>query len=525
MKLLRFLTILSLMIIVLLTTTGLRPLAPQAPLGAVIYVTIFTNEYNDSNTGCSLREAVQSANNDANFGGCIGTGSYGHDTIHLGTGSYLFSRGSGPSISEDANVYGDLDILSNSVIDIGNPYDVTIVGDGADFTIIDATHEDRVIDIQAKAYVKLVGVKIYRGHPSISDGKQNNGGGIYNHGTLRIEDCLIENNWGQPNDVTGSPHIGDGGGIWSDGKLTIVNSVFYNNRGSAATYGEDGGDGGGIYIATDSGAVVITNTTLYSNSGGETKSSGTGDGGRGGGIFNAGSDTRLESSTFYLNYGGLADTAAGLGGGGGGVYNYQGTITITNSTFYNNRSGSSNYATSGNGGGLVNNGGLVELYETTFTNNSTGPGVTYGMGGGIESSADNTTTQLHNTILAWNFNPGPPEDEKVKDCHTGPAGGNVFEARYSLIYDLTGCALDVSVSNLLEVNPLFGTFGYFSGPTQTVPLTAISPAIDAGDPASCPATDQRGWFRPVDGDNNGTALCDMGAYEVGLRDFLPMIWK
>ena len=44
-------------------------------------------------------------------------------------------------------------------------------------------------------------------------------------------------------------------------------------------------------------------------------------------------------------------------------------------------------------------------------------------------------------------------------------------------------------------------------------LTASSPAIDAGDPAACPVRDIRGVPRPIDGDGDGSAICDMGAYE------------
>jgi hypothetical protein len=43
--------------------------------------------------------------------------------------------------------------------------------------------------------------------------------------------------------------------------------------------------------------------------------------------------------------------------------------------------------------------------------------------------------------------------------------------------------------------------------------TSGSPAIDAGDNAACPATDYRGIARPVDGNGDGNAVCDMGAYE------------
>jgi hypothetical protein len=53
--------------------------------------------------------------------------------------------------------------------------------------------------------------------------------------------------------------------------------------------------------------------------------------------------------------------------------------------------------------------------------------------------------------------------------------------------DLTGTAAN-------PLDPLFGDFGNFGGPTQTLALQAGSPAIGYGDPNG-PATDQRGFFR------------------------------
>jgi hypothetical protein len=54
-----------------------------------------------------------------------------------------------------------------------------------------------------------------------------------------------------------------------------------------------------------------------------------------------------------------------------------------------------------------------------------------------------------------------------------------------------------------------------------------SPVIDAGDNAACPAVDQRGVARPIDGDGDGIAVCDIGAVEYEPREvvYLPMVLR
>ena len=88
-----------------------------------------------------------------------------------------------------------------------------------------------------------------------------------------------------------------------------------------------------------------------------------------------------------------------------------------------------------------------------------------------------------------------------------------------------------SSSNLIgtgisPLDALLGPLAFNGGPTQTRALLAGSPAIDHGSPAApgcggqaCTAKDQRGVVRPLG------PVCDMGAFEVGRRMYLPYVTK
>jgi hypothetical protein len=71
---------------------------------------------------------------------------------------------------------------------------------------------------------------------------------------------------------------------------------------------------------------------------------------------------------------------------------------------------------------------------------------------------------------------------------------------------------DGAGGSLTGVDPRLGVLGDYGGSTQTIPLLPGSPAIDAGDAATCAAApvagvDQRGVVRPQ------AAVCDIGAFE------------
>jgi hypothetical protein len=230
-------------------------------------------------------------------------------------------------------------------------------------------------------------------------------------------------------------------------------------------------DGGGI---SNGGTITLNTCSIVGNTA-------TGDvNSEGGGIVTG------SSSTVTVNNSTISDNTATSGGG---IFSAWGTIYLNNSTI------SGNIA---NGGGGVNNlGGTVTINNSTFSNNSV---VTMG-GGGIRNEASGTVT-VQNTLIAGNLSSLGP------DCN-----GDITSAGYNLIGDTSDCTFSSSTGDLTDINPRMGSLTDNGGPTLTHALNPGSPALDAGNNATCLSTDQRGETRPIDGDGDGTSTCDIGAYE------------
>jgi hypothetical protein len=205
---------------------------------------------------------------------------------------------------------------------------------------------------------------------------------------------------------------------------------------------------------------------------------------------------------------------------GGGMINYSNDSTIENSTISYNRAG-------GDGGGIYDHS-LLSIYNSTITANTAAanpldPG---GRGGGVYTYEATGITHLQNTIIAGNHH------RQALNWIPDDCFGELDSGDYNLVETVTNCTLTGLTShNLTGVDPLLGDLTDNGGPTHTQALLEGSPAIDAANPAGCLGaedalltSDQRGVTRPLDGNADGTARCDMGAFELSLFSYtyLPL---
>ena len=245
-----------------------------------------------------------------------------------------------------------------------------------------------------------------------------------------------------------------------------------------------------------------------------------------------------------------------LHGSGGNVYNY-GPMNIGNSRIYNgnaNLDGGNIYTgypggggsimnisnseisfgfASGNGGGIANDGWLT-LSNVSFNwNNNV-------VGGALYTSETVATTTLDHVTMSDNltgssgaydiYNAVPANPVVVHNSilEAGISAACVGAVAATSSYNIdsgTSCSLPGGQHNQSSTDPLLGVFDFHGGITMTFPLAFNSPAVDSANSAACPVTDQRGVLRPIDGNRDGITGCDIGAYVLQLKAYLPVVEK
>ena len=300
--------------------------------------------------------------------------------------------------------------------------------------------------------------------------------------------------------------IGGSGEDFNDtGDLDIAGDVTINGAGAATTIIHQDRMDRVFDINAPATVVAISGLTIRNG-----RPPGSSGGGSGGGIRNDGTLTLTSSAV-------SGNSACGTCQGGGIRNN--GTLTVTNSTISGNSAGS-------NGGGIENNAGTLTVTNSTISGNSSGAS-----GGGIDNK---DTATVANSTISGNAdsqsgeggggairNAGGGAVASLKNtivANSMPSGTNCSGSITSQGHNLSSdgsCATSFTASgDLNNTDPELGLLANNGGPTQTHGLLAGSPAIDTGSP-DCPPppSDQRGVTRPQDGDGNGSAVCDIGAYE------------
>lgn len=399
--------------------------------------------------GCTLVQAIQSANTDTAVGSCT-TGS-GADTIVLAGGTYSYTT-----------LYASATALPtiSSVI--------TIEGNGATIARLAGSPDFRLLRVNSSGNLTL-------NNSTVTGGRTSIGGGIsVNYGTLTLNNSTVSGN-----------EAPTGGGIYGRGSFTLNNStVTYN---TATT-------GGGI--ATTGGTTIINDSTISNN----TASNGSF--GVGGGLDIEGTTTinrtTISGNTAFLRGGGLeVDTGdvltlnnSTVSGNtatfGGGVSSY-GTATLNNNTIVGN---SATQPVTG-AGGIFQYSGSMTLNRNIVAGNSAPVRVEiYRFGGTM--NANNFNVLGHSGLTSAQafsgFTPGASDINATSNGTNTPLS-NILNSTLGSNGGPTLTHALVSGSPAIDI---IATGGSICLPGTTA--------------------DQRGAAR-ANGVNSGGSACDAGAFE------------
>ena len=433
----------------------------------------------DNNT-CQLADAITAANTDMATNGCDAGSSFNPDEIVLPQDATITLTEALPMISSEITIQGNGSTIQR---------DSQAATDFRIFHVY-TTAGPQASSIQAKGGFEIAslttnGVTITGGIDS-----SNNGAGILCTGsanTLVLMNSTVTNN--------------NGSGIVSYRcRVDILDSIISNNTSFDVPY-----YGAGINIV--SGFLGITNSTITGN---YNQSSTTG----GGGIYIT--NTGYEASG-EIRYSIISGNTAVSSGGGIGL-NAQEGIGLPNFIFFNliNSTISNNQSITGDGGGVFLTDPIGASVSNTITGNSA-----YLSGGGVAIRGDASSALSQSIISGNTANTGGNEIDVAL------TGAGTFAIDRNILGFNGNSGLNGVTADKTDIIPNVGLSAIIlpladnGGPTQTHALAPDSPAIDAvATGTSCRSSDQRGMARPMDGDLDGEAICDIGSFEAPFIDLI-----
>lgn len=342
---------------------------------------------------------------------------------------------------------------------------------GPAVTIIDGGSSGPVVTFAASETVQSVlsGLTLQHGQGTSAAGY--NGGGVHiQNASPTISGNVIKNN------TAGS----NGGGISvQSGSPVITNNTISNN---SQIPGWSGGVGGGLYISGTGAALVIGNTIANNQ---ETQGSGGGIG--------------INAASPVIQKNVIRGNSAYSQGGAIYVINNSSASVVENLIVNN---------TGATGGGVYwlvpSGGGPPSLVSNTFSGNSAST-----QGSAVYASGFGSSARLINNIILSSAGASALYCD-VTYSQTPPI------VRANDVFASAGQAYAGSCNVLNGTNGNISADPKFrNASADDYHLLSGSPVIDTGisDQSLLP-TDLDGNSRIQDGDGNGTAVVDMGAYEV-----------
>lgn len=419
---------------------------PALAAAATIVVTTTADTAADGD--CTLREAIEAANEDREVEACAAGSEEETDLIEFA-----------PTVEGEIALEGvALEPLEGQV---------EVKGPGAGKLEVDGGGQVRVFATAAGAEVTISGVQITGGSCEFGCGVLNAAGA-----SLVLERVRVEENAADDEDGTFS--LARGAGILNLGDLTVTLSTVAKNT-ALADFGSDSAEavGGGIF--NEGSQLTLDRSTVSENAAIANPSSGDIALAQGGGIATIEpSQLTIERSTIAANLAKAENGRAGNVAHGGGLASFaEDGNGVRTSTVTANEAVAADAA---EGGGIYAYGPLTVDGSTLAGN---------GAAAGANLFGADSVQQVASTIVANPLGSG-------ENC-----SGEILSAGFNL-ENGNSCNF-TTATDLPPTDPMLDGAGLNNngGSTETIALLANSPALDHGLDSFHEGSDQRGLTRPV----------------------------